>query len=528
MKRLLAILTTFLCTLSMSAQIPLEGTEKNPTVISLGECYQLPTDFFTNAYFTFTAEADGVLYLTLSQPIKIFGKGGPLPIFGKDCVQGMRKGDTYTFYNTSTWGDSITMIPSFVEGKPYLPVDIVSTSIANGSTYHTTLQDGDITFSFNVAINATKVRATLTLNSGKNVELNSYRTSEDYNTLGTNYVLQLAATYNLLLEEGSLKPGDTFTITLNDIVSQNDATNSYDRELTLQLTASEKVARLESISHHDKLMSYYMPGDEKGFITLTFSKEVTCNEPHATLSYGDRETGTWTEIPVPYTISGNTITWNVQEIHLTNVPTDNEGNRYVNISLKNICDKDGFPIESNAEGTTGTILFSYLVETMDINIYPDFMPAAGSNIDQTNEVEIWISAGKYITFDGAKVTYVKEGASTIEILSLAQLRQEDDPYSESDLLVYVPIENYSFEASEVTIELTNVSAANGTNPEIKVIYKSEGTRVNHIDLPIESNSNVTGIWTIDGRPISPNRQPQQRGFYLQKTNDGKVRKVIHE
>ena len=117
MKRLLAILTTFLCTLSMSAQIPLEGTEKNPTVISLGECYQLPTDFFTNAYFTFTAEADGVLYLTLSQPIKIFGKGGPLPIFGKDCVQGMRKGDTYTFYNTSTWGDSITMIPSAINNK---------------------------------------------------------------------------------------------------------------------------------------------------------------------------------------------------------------------------------------------------------------------------------------------------------------------------------------------------------------------------------------------------------------------------
>ena len=524
MKKLLAILTTFFCTFSMSAQIPLEGTEKNPTVITLGECYQLPTDFFMNAYFTFTAEADGVLYLTLSQPIKIFGKGGPLPIFGKECVQGMRKGETYTFYNTSTWGDSITMIPFFVEGKPYLPVDIISTSIANGSTYRTTLQDGDITFAFNVAINAAKVRATLTLNSGKNIELNSYRTSEDYNTLGTNYVLQLAATYNSLVEDGSLKPGDTFTITLNDIVSQNDATNSYDGEITLKLTASEKVVRLESISQNDKLMSYYMPGNEEGLITLTFSREVTCNEPHATLSYGDREAGTWTEVPVPYTISGNTITWNVQGIHLTNVPADNEGNRYVSISLKNICDKDGFPIESNAEGTTGTILFSYLVETMNINIYPDFMPSAGSNIDETKEVEIWISAGKYLTFTGAQITYQKEGKSTTEIIPMEVLRLEDDPYSETDLLVYVPIESYPFEAGEVTIELTGVAAANGTSPEIKAVYTSEGGRVDRIIPTLENGHKIGGIWTIDG-VLTPHR-PLKKGIYLQQMPDRKVRKLI--
>ena len=528
MKKILTIFAAFLCTLSTNAQISLEGsTQENPVEIKAGECYLLPSDF-SNAYFTYKAEADGLLYLALNKPLKIFSKDIPLPLFGTECVQGVRSGETYTFYNNITWGDTITMTPSFVAGKPYLPLALISTSPTDGSTYRTTQHEGDITFSFNVSINVTAVKAYVELPNGETISVINYRTNEDYNTQGTNYTLQLAETYNMLYNDGRLKEGDSFKVVLSNIASDIEAENVYNGEVSVQLTASGEVVKLINSSNSSKLLSYYMPGDEAGLITLTFTDEVTCTAPHATLAYGDREAGTWTEVEVPYSISGNTITWNVQGIHLTNIPADDEGNRYVSISLKNIADKEGFPIESNAEGTTGTILFSYLIETMDINIYPDFLPAAGSNIDQTNEVEIWISAGKYVTFDGAKVTYVKEGASTIEILSLAQLRQEDDPYSESDLLVYIPIENYPFEAGEVTIELTNVSAANGTNPEIKVIYKSEGTRVNHIDLPIESNSNVTGIWTIEGRPISPNLQPQQRGIYLQKTNDGKVRKVIHE
>lgn len=526
MKKILTILTAFLCTLGMNAQIPLAGaTQENPVEIKTGECYLLPTDF-SNAYFTYKAEADGLLYLTLSKGLKIFGQGGPLPLFGKECVQGVRSGETYTFYNTTTWGDTITMTPSFIAGKPYLPLELLSTTPGEGSTYRTTQQEGDVTFIFNVTINATAVKARVELANGETISVSSYRTSEDYNTQGTNYTLQLAETYNMLYNDGRLKEGDTFKVILSDIVSDTEADNIYNGEASVQLTASGEVVRLASISNSSKLMSYYMPGDEAGLITLTFTGDVTCTAPHATLTYGDREAGTWTEVKVPYTINGNTITWNVQGIHLTSVPADDEGNRYVSISLKNIADKEGYPIESNAIGTTGTILFSYLIETMDINIYPDFLPAAGSNIDNTKEVEIWISAGKYVTFDGAKVTYQKEGTSTTETIPLEQLRQEDDPYSDTDLLVYVPIETYPFEAGEVTIELTNVSAANGTTPEIKVAYQSEGARVSHITSPTSTRPEATGTWSIDGRPVSPTLQSQQKGIYLQRMADGTVRKTF--
>lgn len=524
MKKILTVLTLFLCTLSMGAQTPLAGaTQENPVAINMGECYLFPTDF-SNAYFTFKAETDGVLYLTLSKALKIFGQDGPIPLFGKECVLGVRAGETYTFYNTTTWGDSITMTPSFVEGKPYLQVAVVSASPADGSTYRTTNQEGNVTFAFNVGIDVTAVKAELELPDGEIVELSNYRSSEDYNTQGTNYVVLLAETYNALVDAGKLKPGDKFKVSLSDIVSEKDAENRYEGKASVQLTASEEVVKLVSVSNREKLQSYYMPGDEAGLITLTFTAPVTCTASNATLVYGDREAGTWKEVKVPYTVEGNTIIWNVQGIHLSDVPADDEGNRYVSISLRNICDKDGYPVESNAIGTTGTILFSYLVETMDINIYPDFLPAAGGNIDAVGEIEIWISAGKYVTFDGARVTYQSNGESAVQVIPLEQLRQEDDPYSETDLLVYVPIAGIPFEAGEVIVELTGVSAANGTSPEIKVTYVSAREGSSGVRTSLVSRPSVVCTYLLDGTPLVGNAL--RKGVYLQKMTDGSVRKVI--
>lgn len=524
LKNILIALSMWFSATSLCAQILLEGTtQETPIEIKTDECYLLPSDF-SNAHFTFKSETDGLLYLTMSKPLRIFGEEGPLPIFDKQCIQGIEAGKVYNFYNSTTWGDSITMTTSFVPGEPYLPVSLVSTSLSDGSTYHTTQQDGDITFSFNVNIDAISVKSKVTLENGETLHLNNYRISEDYNTQGTNYVLQFAATYESLIKDGKLKKGDSFKITLSNITSTAHTKNSYEGEITLNLKASGEATKLTHINKTDKLLSYYMPGDAAGLITLTFSTPVTCTSKNAVLAYGDRESGTWQEIKIPYTILENTITWNIQGIHLSNIPTDDEGNKYVSISLKNICDSEGFPIESNAEGTTGTILFSYLIETMDINIYSDFLPIAGSNIDQVREIEIWISAGKYITFDGVKITYKKDGQNKEENIPIEKLRQEDDPYSDTDLLIYVPIEDLNFDAGEVTLELTGISAANGTNPEIKVSYVSTGKGESSISSISTSRPDVQATYLLDGTPTTTN--PVKKGIYLQKMSNGNVHKII--
>ena len=524
LKTILFTFVVWLSSTTLSAQISLVGTtQDSPMEIKVDECYLFPTDY-SYACFTFQAETDGLLYLTLSKPLKIFSKEGPLPIFDKQCILGIQAGKVYSFHNSNTWGDSITMTPSFVTGKSYLPIALISTSLTDGATYRTTNQDGDITFTFNININAASVKTELILADGESISINNYRTSEDYNTLGTNYVVQLAETYNSLTKSGKLKKGDSFKVTLSNIISNTHPENKYEGEFTLNLKASGEPTKLIHINQTEKLLSYYMPGDTTGLITLTFSTPITCTSENAILSYGDRESGTWKELKIPYTIYENTITWNVQGIHLSNVPSDNEGNKYVSISLKNICDSEGFPIESNAEGTIGTILFSYLIENMDINIYPDFLPIAGSNIDQVKEIEIWISAGKYITFNGVKITYQKDGQNTEENIPLEKLRQEDDPYSDTDLLVYIPIEDLTFDAGEVIIEFVGVSAANGTNPEIKVSYMSTGKGGNHISSTSTIIPSVLATYLLDGTLTTTH--PVKKGIYLQKMSNGKVHKII--
>ncbi len=523
-KKILNIVILWGCAISLCAQTSLEGaTEDAPVEIKMGECYLLPMDFFSNAYFTFQSKTDGLLYLSLSKPIRIFGQQGPLPIFDKQCVQGIKAGKVYTFYNTTTWGDSITMTPSFVEGKPYLPVSVVSTSIADGDTYRTTLKDGDVTFSFNVGINSVAVKVEVELSDGERFEVNNYRVSEDYSTQGTNYVVEFAEYYEQLLKDEKLKAGDSFKLILSNIVSVADAENRYDGEVVLNLKASGEAVKLVSVNKGETLQSYYMPGDEEGLIKMTFSAPITCQTKYAILAYGDREAGTWTEVNIPYTINENTLVWNVQGIHLTDVPVDNEGNRIASISLRGLCDAEGYPVESNAEGTIGTILFSYLIETIDINIYPDIIPVAGSNIDQTKEIEIWISAGKYVTFSGAKITYLSNGKITELLLPLEQLRLEDDPFSETDQLIYVPVETIEFEAGDVTVELTDVSAANGTNPEIKVTYTSTGKGSSSVHIPTNKPTAIA-TYQLNGTPI--NGQLLKKGVYLQQMTDGSVHKLI--
>lgn len=523
MKKISTVLTALFCIISLSAQIPLAGaTQDTPIPIKAGECYLFPRDF-SNAFFTFQSETDGVLYLNMSKPLRIFDQNGPIPLFDKQCIQGIQAGETYTFYNTTTWGDSITMTPSFVEGKPYLPIKVASTSLADGSTYRTTFQDGDVTISFNVAVNAASIKTAIQLNNGEIIAVNNYRTSEDYNTLGTNYVVQLADTYESLLEDGKLNKGETFKLVLSNIASSTHSQNVYEGEIILTLKASGGAIKLESINNQEKLKSYYMPGDDAGLIILTFTDSVICKAQNATLSYGNREAGNWKEIKVPYSIKGDTIIWNVQGIQLNDVPADDEGNRYVSISLKDIYDKDGHPVKSNVEGNTGTILFSYLIETMDINIYADFMPTPGSNIDNAEEIEIWISAGKFLTFSGAKISYQKNGSIAEHIYSLEELRIEDDPYASSDLLVYIPIKELEFGSGEVTIELTNVLAANGTSPVIKAAFHSDG-QSQHIHSTEAGNLiKIKSYYNISGIQVNT---PQSKGFYLVRDTNGRIKKLF--
>ena len=248
------------------------------------------------------------------------------------------------------------------------------------------------------------------------------------------------------------------------------------------------------------------------------------------MTYGDREAGTWVELPVPYTIQGNTIVWNMQGIHMNKAPLDDEGRRIVNVSLRGICDTSGNYIEGNTKGSAGTIHFSYAVETIDVNVYCDFMPAIGSNIDAVEEIEIWIAEGVYVAFDSVKISFIKDGETVELLLPKDSLRIEADPYNAKDLLVYVPLSGCVSDAGEITVELTGVMTASGSVPVIRGTFVSSGKgssavlrhNVSAFEKPLE-------VYDLQGRllrilSIGEGVEVLPSGIYL---IDGK-RIIVHQ
>lgn len=512
MKKLMMMLCSLLGVVSLNAQTSLAGsTAESPVMLKVGEEYLFPTDFSVST-FAYTAEADGVLTLEMSSALRLFRADvqgnslDPLPLFGTSCKVGVQAGETCYFQHASTWGKSITLKVAFAEGAPYLPIALEEVTPADGSVYHTTAKEGSVTFAFNIAVNTADIVPMLVLSSGEQVTLTDFTVAENYSTQGTIYTLKVAATYNSLLAAGKLKPGDTFRIVLTNVADKAHAANCFAEDLSVTYTASPEAITLTGVSKEGTINSYYMEGDPEGLIVISFSGDVTCAAEAAQLTYGDREDGSWVEIPVPYTVSGSTITWNVQGIDFNQAPLDDEGLRIVNISLRGICDTEGNYIEGNAVGSAGTVHFSYEVKTIDVNVYCDFMPAIGSSIDEVPELEIWIAEGAYVTFDGACISYQKRGETCQLVLSKEQLRIEADPYSEKDLLVYVPLTSLADcqpDAGEVVVELTGVVAANGTNPAIRGTFVTSGkaNAVRPVLSAPESPVSPAQVYDLQGRPV---------------------------
>lgn len=505
MKKLLIMLCSLFGAVSLNAQTSLAGsTAENPIMLVVGEEYLLPADF-SIAIFAYTAEKDGVLTLEMSSPLRLFradAQGNsldPLPLFGTNCMVGVQAGETYYFQHASTWGKSVILKISLAEGSPYLPITLEQVTPADGSIYHTTMQEGSVTFEFNIAVNTSDLAPSLVLPDGGQMALTDYTVAENYITQGTIYTLKVAATYNSLLADGILKPGDTFRIVLANVADKAHAENCFADGISVSYTASPEAVTLTGVSKEDKLKSYYMEGDEDGLVVLTFSGDVVCSAESAQLTYGDREAGTWVELPVPYTVQGNTIVWDMQGIHLNKAPLDDEGRRIVNVSLRGICDTLGNYIAGNAVGSAGTIHFSYEVETVDVNVYCDFMPAIGSNIDAVEEIEIWIAEGAYVTFDSAKVSYFHEGAAVELLFPKDSLRIETDPYNAKDLLVYVPLSKCMPDAGEVVVELTGVMTAGGNVPVIRGTFVSSGKHASAVFLHQSVSDKFLPVYDLQGR-----------------------------
>lgn len=282
-----------------------------------------------------------------------------------------------------------------------------------------------------------------------------------------------------LRNKSKLNIGDSFYVRMEGV---KDAENGELLEpdggvLSLKLKAGRIIlADLLMVDPIDgaDIRPFYPAASAEGLIVFTFSEAVTATE--AVISYGDVEKGTYGKIKVPNELvyDGNTISVDIREIDL--YPSSINSCSAISLRLTGVKTADGVMAKGNLPGSPGTYVVNYNVKTTgSIEIMPDFVPAAGSNIDETKEIECWLNSK--ITFDAVRLSYTLGGEKVVLDLPVAMLRVMDDPNDEEAMLVYIPVADLSFAEGEVALEFVNAMDTEQYAVTITCKYVSAGKYV---------------------------------------------------
>ena len=324
--------------------------------------------------------------------------------------------------------------------------------------------------------------------------------------------------------DGKIKEGDILTMTLTGIRDEYNASNRPDFGDGLgKLVLKYKMAAqpLELVSEKGTpnsgvydFLSYYLPGSDKGIVSLVFNGDLdpACH-PVAEIQYGDQnniEAGLYFENP-KLKIEGNTVTVDLQGVR--RFPEDMvpgiEPQSSIALIISNIKSPDGQYVLTGHASSPFSFGYSYNLKTVSYSIAADWLPVAGSLINEGDNMEIWVLNGQQISFDSVDFSYVKAGVPAKVSVPYSALTVEKDEFSSDALLYYLAVP--AFEAdpdSEVTVTFGGLMCADGLDhsSDIFVRYRSASAGVDIVGG--EDDSEV--LYDLTGRRV----MTPSKGIYI--------------
>lgn len=340
----------------------------------------------------------------------------------------------------------------------------ISTTPEDGANYSFSEYDGYVAFNFEFALTIDK--AYIVPASGDPVQVTNTRES---GALQYEFYCLIADQMKTLMNQGTIKVGETFQVKLTGIKNKQDPTISYE-DVAISLIAPRVPATLVSIhpANQSTINSYYAAGDAGGLITYTFTEPVICDA--AKIVYGDGEAGTYGEIPLPKPeASGSTIIANIQGIKLS--PSQIQDQKSIGVQLLNVKMADGTQLEGNIQGTPGTYGVNYTIKSSTVAVSYIFTPDEGSNIDHLENISCYFSYP--VTFEGVKLTYTLGGAQTSVVIPKANITVVDDPNDDEGAFeAFIPVKDLSFDAGAVEVEFIDALDTDGNSVEVKGSFVS--------------------------------------------------------
>lgn len=268
---------------------------------------------------------------------------------------------------------------------------------------------------------------------------------------------------------GSLKAGDKVTLQLTHIHAADNDQLVYGTDGTLTIDYTADKAPVGLVAAQSKVpsvfKSFWAKGDEDGIIRLVFSGDLLTDNAqlYANLNYGNQDNGEYYTEKLPVKASGNTITvdlTNKQRTPQTMIPGATNQYNTVNIKIGGVKDANGQTTYSERDGSNGSYNYNLTIEDVTEDIAYDFTPVDGGSIDNTDNVEIYLTSSKVLGYTGVRFDYTIGDQRKSAIVDKAQLTEtaEDDGWV---ILAPVPAEVKDGKANDVKVSLDGQTSLDG-------------------------------------------------------------------
>lgn len=514
MKKFLSIIVLLL-TVTMSAMAVTVDEAIDLGALSLDTDYALAT--FKGYKASFTAPKTGVLTMSSTTTDDLAPYSDAACTQSVSCTKNtqygahtydmnVEEGVTYYFFSSFVM-NSNTTVRITMPGKQEITLE--SSSPAIGGTFNVS-NGGQISFNFSKAVAYTG--ATITIGT-KTQALDGLVSSSSIFFNSTKELIWDA------LNDGTLKPGDTFTITLNGVCMASDSNILYDGTGTLVadfIVGKMPITLVSTENTTGEFLSYYTTDNAKGIVKFTFSGKVNPEKLTAVIKYGnvdkDPDGGYYYETLTPeISDDGNTVIVNLQGKRrkvADMISTDDTYNT-ISLGITGVLDEDGNYAYSASSGSLGSYWYNYDYKEINAKVFADFTPAAGSVITtSTQNLEIWVTDENMLTYDGIEFAYDAASSNarsaSKETILVTDYTKEADPEDNTATILTVPVPDAVKTAKNIVVSFRNLQCADGTDysstlrAEYNVADPSGIEEIENGELKVEN----TPCYNVSGQRIS--------------------------
>lgn len=414
-------------------------------------------------------------------------------------------GKTY-YFMTNPILESSEILVYYGSGEQSIPISVTS-NLSDGETYY--ISGTNLKLAFDRIVNVQHNW----IEYGENSD-GTYRQKEEipagyvHGILTTQYYynIELSKFIREMSDAGKLNSGDKFKITLEGISDANDASVIYgeDGNYSITLVLGEMPGSLVSVNPKEgtTLYTYYPEDGEDGLLTFTFSDDLNedASKVNATVSYGDREAGSYITFNPDFTIKGNTVIVDLRGYRFPETVDSSRGeatNTSITVSISGLTTADGRDvITNNTSAGSDAIIVVYPMKKQEINFYSDFIPTEGSSLDGYNEIIVWLpeEVGS-ISFSKIQLQWLNNRGT----LQTKDFMPEDVPFTYdanySGYVSHVSLAGVSRDR-EITLVVEDAMLSNGDSVEITGKFNSNPTGIDAV-LGVDADAPVK-LYSIDG------------------------------